>query len=153
MSMARLRPRITPARPGDCDALARILARWVRETPWMPNVNRPHEDRLYLYYLIDKAQVFVLRDWRGAMGFVIREGDMVHALYLAPRARGRGHGKRLLEAAKRDAGALVLWAYQANGRARAFYQREGFAEVEFTDGAGNDENLPDVRLEWKRCVA
>ena len=46
------------------------------------------------------------------------------------------------------AGHLTLWTFQANDGARRFYAREGFREVEFTDGAGNAEKLPDVRLEW-----
>lgn len=75
-------------------------------------------------------------------------GGEISALYLAPAARGRGLGKALLDEAKGQ-GRLSLWTFQANPGARAFYRREGFREVEFTAGAGNDEKLPDVRLEWQ----
>jgi len=37
--------------------------------------------------------------------------------------------------------------------ARRFYGREGFVEVEHTDGAGNEEGEPDVRLEWRPPAA
>jgi GNAT superfamily N-acetyltransferase len=47
---------------------------------------------------------------------------------------------------------LVLWTFQANSAAIAFYLREGFVEIERTDGAGNEEGLPDVRMIW-RCKA
>ena len=33
---------------------------------------------------------------------------------------------------------------------RAFYAREGFVEVDWTDGAGNEEHEPDVRCRWVR---
>jgi GNAT superfamily N-acetyltransferase len=43
---------------------------------------------------------------------------------------------------------LWLWTFQANAGARRFYERNGFAPVEFTDGAANEEHEPDVRYEW-----
>jgi len=49
---------------------------------------------------------------------------------------------------ERPAG-LQLWTFQVNDEARRFYGREGFVEVEHTDGAGNEEGEPDVRLEWR----
>ena len=91
-----------------------------------------------------------MRDWRGPQGFLARDGEMIHALYLRPKARRRGFGKALLDQAKAETPRLTLWAFQANAQARRFYAREGFAEVEETDGAGNDEKLPDVRLTWER---
>ena len=42
--------------------------------------------------------------------------------------------------------SLQLWTFQVNDRARAFYARHGFREVELTDGATNEEHEPDVRL-------
>ena len=140
--------RLAPARPRDAGALARILAGWARETAWMPEV--PRDAKGYLARLIRKYDVLTLRDWRGPQGFLAREGEMIHALYLRPRVRGRGFGKALLDRAKAESPRLTLWAFQANAKARRFYAREGFSEVEETDGAGNDEKLPDVRLTWER---
>jgi GNAT superfamily N-acetyltransferase len=83
-------------------------------------------------------------------GFLARERDEVLALYLAPEVRGRGVGKALLDAAKERRERLTLWVFQRNAGALRFYAREGFAEVERTDGARNDERLPDVRMVWER---
>ena len=55
------------------------------------------------------------------------------------RARLKGHTVEQLKQA-------IDHVYEADG----FYVREGFTEVELTDGAGNDEGLPDVRLVWHR---
>jgi putative acetyltransferase len=38
--------------------------------------------------------------------------------------------------------------FQANERARRFYEKRGCVPVEFTDGSGNEEKTPDVRYRW-----
>jgi len=141
--------RLVPAKPADAGPLARILADWIDETDWMPDIHTPEEDCRFLTGLIDRCDVVTVRNWRGLLGFIARDGIMIHALYLAPRARGRGLGKRLLDIAKSRSDQLELWSFQSNTGARAFYAREGFSEVEMTDGAGNDEKVPDVRLIWQ----
>ena len=140
--------RLAPAKPHDAAALGRILADWIDETPWMPKIHTPDEDRKFLDRLISDNEVMTLHNWRGPQGFLARDGAIVHALYLQPAARRRGQGKRLLDWAKAHSPHLTLWTFQANTGARAFYAREGFAEVEMTDGARNDEVVPDVRLVW-----
>jgi len=45
-------------------------------------------------------------------------------------------------------GGLSLWAFAANHGAIAFYGRAGFVEVLRTDGSGNEERQPDVRMRW-----
>jgi GNAT superfamily N-acetyltransferase len=140
--------RLGPAEPGDARALARILGGWVAETPWMPRIHSAEDDLRHAERLIDRMEVTVARNWRGAQGFLARDGEVVQALYLAPRARCRGYGSRLVAAAQAAVSRLELWCFQANHGALRFYARHGFTEVERTAGMGNDEKLPDVRLEW-----
>ncbi len=128
------------------------MSGWIAETAWIPNLHSAGEDTRYLRHLIDTSDVIVLRNWRGLQGFLARHDETVHALYLRPGARGRGWGAKLLDVAKARTPRLSLWAFQANTGARAFYAREGFVEVETTDGAGNDEHLPDVRLVWEGAL-
>lgn len=141
--------RLAPARQKDAVPLAAILWDWAAETPWMPKLHARPDTEVFLERLITNAEVTCLRNWNGVHGFIAREGEMIHALYLRPGAQGRGWGARLLDHAKARCDALTLWAFQANADARAFYRREGFVEVEETDGAGNDEKLPDVRMVWR----
>lgn len=140
--------RLARASARDVPRLAKILGGWTRETVWMPELHDVEADRAHVAMLLDRFEVTAARNWRGAQGFLARGGHWVHSLYLAPQARGQGVGRRLLDAAKARAGRLELWCFQANLDARRFYRREGFAEVEFTNGADNDEKLPDVRLVW-----
>jgi ribosomal protein S18 acetylase RimI-like enzyme len=74
---------------------------------------------------------------------------MVEHLYVKPDAQRAGIGSTLLDAAKaRRPAGLRLWVFQRNEGARAFYAKHGFAEVERTDGAANEEREPDVLLAW-----
>lgn len=62
------------------------------------------------------------------------EGDrvgLVDSLYVLPAAQGRGIGARLLAAAADafaadGASRVVLWVFEANAPARAFYARQGW---------------------------
>lgn len=140
--------RLRPATPDDASALARILGDWVRETGWLPVLHTREEDLGFLTHLIATTDVIVAED--GPMlGFLALDGKDVRALYLAPDARGRGVGRALLGRAKAGRDRLSLWTFEANPRAVAFYRREGFRVVERTDGSGNEEGLPDLRMVWE----
>lgn len=143
-------PRIGTARRWEARAIARILWAFGEETPWLPQPRTRAEIRAMAVRLIRAGQVRVARRHGRVLGFAIRDGAELHALYVARPARGRGIGKALLDAAKAAEPALGLFAHEANARARAFYAREGFTEAGGSDGSGNDEGLPDVRLVWER---
>ncbi len=142
---------IDAARAEDAPACARILSDWRRETAWMPLRQDPVRDRDFLADLIARGWVSVVRDGARLAGFMARDGGEIHALYVAASHRGQGVGHALLEQAKSAVPRLRLWTFQADARARAFYLREGFGELCRTDGAGNDDGLPDIRYEWSRA--
>ena len=82
-------------------------------------------------------------------GVLVLDGSELDQLYLAPEHRGRGLGERCVDLAKeRRPDGLSLWCFQVNAPARRFYERQGFVEVEQTDGARNEECEPDVRCRW-----
>lgn len=142
--------RMTDATLADAAPLARILGDWVRETGWMPLLHSRAEDEAFLVGMIGTHTVRVA--WRGAetCGFLGRRGGRVSALYLARGARGLGLGKALLDEVKAVEPEIQLWTFAANPGAIAFYRREGFEVRERTDGSGNEEGLPDLRLAWRR---
>lgn len=129
----------------DAQALTRVLGDWVRETGWMPVLHSRDEDMGFLRHQIACAEVWCV----DGAGFIARQGEEVPALYLAPDARGQGLGAALLTRAKQGRTRLQLWTFQKNVGALRFYARKGFAEIDRTNGAENDEKLPDVRLEWR----
>ena len=134
--------------PEDAPAAAAIMNDWIDGRDWMPRVHTPEEvEAFYRDFVFAKREVWVIGDPVQAFMSLDVEGDMVMALYVA--VPGQGLGKALLDHAKAGRRVLGLWTFQANEDARRFYAREGFREVEFTEG-DNEEGLPDVRLRWER---
>ena len=143
--------QISAAWPADALACGAIMSEWIEETPWMPRVHSRVEDRGFLETMIGRGWVLVARGGDVVEGFLIRDQQEVHALYVKREARSRGVGKALLLRAKAVEPVLKLWTFQANRRAQSFYLREGFIETGRSDGAGNDEGLPDIRYEWRHA--
>ncbi len=144
---------LKPARKADGAAIGSILSGWIDETDWMPRIHTREQDLEHGCMLVDVCNVSLARSGDQVVGFLARQGDEIQALYLARDARGQGVGARLLEQAKGQAEQLALWSFQANCAALRFYLWHGFVEDQRTDGAGNDEGLPDVHLVWKRNSA
>lgn len=144
--------RLRPATPLDAGRVGAILSAWVDETPWMPRIHTRAEDIGFAGLMVERGWVTVSES-ETITGFLARNGDDIHALYIDPAARGQGIGSTLLTDAMRRKDQLTLWTFQANTRAQAFYERHGFAPVEHTDGSGNDEGLPDIRYHWQRTDA
>jgi ribosomal protein S18 acetylase RimI-like enzyme len=103
--------------------------------------------------MIARGWVSVVEENGTVVGFAACDGQDLNALYVARQARGRGVGSRLLRTLMSGRKALELWTFEANTGAQRFYARHGFVEVARTDGARNDEQLPDIRYVWKREAA
>jgi len=101
--------------------------------------------------ILKDCEVIVAEDASGIISFLARQGEEVRLLYTRPDRIGCGAGTQLIEAAKSSGvDALELWCFQANIRARRFYEARGFQAICFTDGADNEEKSPDVRYRWER---
>ena len=83
------------------------------------------------------------------VGFMALVGNDVDQLYVLPGYYRRGVGRKLLDLAKaRSPSRLLLYTFQRNRRARAFYESQGFRIIDMTDGLRNEEKEPDIRYEW-----
>jgi len=136
------------AAEADLPALARILSDWVADTPWMPKLHIREADLGFLHELYHSGSLRLIGD--APHGFLARHDAEIPALFVAAPARRKGAGKALIRDAMAASPVLQLWTFQANTPAREFYLSLGFVETERTDGSGNEERLPDVRLEWRR---
>ncbi|RYF89477.1 MAG: GNAT family N-acetyltransferase [Caulobacteraceae bacterium] len=131
---------------------APAIAALYRLSAWHPHIHTPQEDLAFFSErMLPHQTVWVIEDGQGAVAAYAAgvEGWLNH-LFVRPDAQGQGHGSRLLDQVRTGAGTLQLWTFQGNTRARGFYERRGFVAVEFTDGEGNEEKIPDVRYEWRR---
>ena len=149
---------IRRATPADAPEIAAVQARaWrhayadIVEPERMPTVE--HQAPRWVA-LIDGGGLVHVWDQDGrVVGFATagpgREDASVgelYAIYVDPPAQGAGVGAQLLAAAEqslRDAGhpIAILWTFEANGLARAFYERHGWR----ADGGQQVHLAPEVR--------
>lgn len=140
---------IRPAKTEDVPEIVALLRAWINETPWMPELHSQSSMLRFWGGRVSETVTVLAESPCGVLGFMTRDQDCLSALYLASEARGRGIGKALLDTAKQGADPLKLWVFEANHRARAFYEREGFSEVRRTSG-DNEEELPDILMKWSK---
>ena len=96
-----------------------------------------------------ECDVHVAVDDGRVVGVLALHDGWLEHLYLLPSHTGSGIGSELVRLAQElSPDGLQLWVFQSNEPARRFYARHGFVEVERTDGAGNMERAPDVRMAW-----
>ncbi|MFL5580616.1 MAG: GNAT family N-acetyltransferase [Gemmatimonadaceae bacterium] len=138
----------------DADAAAALYlrARRAAEPAIPPGIHPDYDVRRWMRErLVAPGHVWLAHDGNAALlGLVALTPGWVEQLYVEPTRTGEGIGGALLDFAKaRSAGVLKLWTFAGNAGARRFYERHGFAAVEWTDGSGNEEGAPDVLYVWR----
>jgi GNAT superfamily N-acetyltransferase len=119
--------------------------------PWLPALHTPDEVHWYFKTMVLPVErVLVAREGVKVVGFVSVNQAWLNHLYIAPDHWGVGVGTKLLDTVRADTDYFQLWVFQGNTRARQFYSSRGFSEREMTDGHRNEENEPDVRMDWVR---
>ena len=83
------------------------------------------------------------------MGLLVLDGSKLDWFFVDPVAQSRGVGSALIEHAKAlSPSGLTLWVFESNRRAPGILRATGFVIVARTDGAGNEEKVPDIRYAW-----
>jgi GNAT superfamily N-acetyltransferase len=146
------------AGPEDADAIADLYtAAREHAVPQMPPAMHTNaEDRAYVAARLveDDVTMWVAEahtdDLPDLLGFASCTPTWLNGLYVRPDLKGQGIGSLLLdvvEATHPD--GYELWVFESNIGARRLYERRGLVEVERTDGSGNEEKSPDIRMAWR----
>jgi GNAT superfamily N-acetyltransferase len=121
--------------------------------PAVPPLVHDNDDvrRWFVEVVVAQRELWLVEDPdAGVVGIMVLDGDWVDQLYVEPGLTGRGVGSALIEVAQRERPTgLQLRTFQSNDGAQRVYRRHGFVEAERTDGRGNEEGAPDVRLAWR----
>jgi GNAT superfamily N-acetyltransferase len=142
---------LRPAVADDAAAVATVLIESRRVLmPFAPSVHDEADVRQWVKdQLLTSTNVTVAAvdgALVGVMATSQRDGcAWIEQLYVLPSQVARGFGAALLaEALERLPRPVQLYCFQANTRARGFYERRGFRALSFGDGAGNEERCPDA---------
>jgi len=119
--------------------------------PWLRVMHSAEETRWWMtQVVVPRLEVWVAERDGTMLGFAALQDEWLEHLYVDPSGWRAGAGSMLLNHAKqRRPEGLILWTFQRNALARAFYRKHDFTEVRETDGAMNEEREPDVMLEWQ----
>ena len=145
-----------PAVPGDAEALASVYLRSRRElVACAPLAHSDEEIRAWIRgRLIPAGRTTVALVGGEVVGLLAvsskPDESWIDQLYLLPERIGEGIGTVLLERALAELPPPIrLYTFQANARARHFYEARGFEAIAFGNGSHNEERCPDVLYEWR----
>lgn len=140
---------IRPLRPDEVPEVAAFYIDIQADT--VPTIHPLYEVIDYITTVrVANGSSYVLEQNGNILGWLDVAEGWVNHLYVRRGDTGKGIGKELLTYAKfKSPMGLQLWTFQVNERARRFYKREGFQEVELTNGENCEEKHPDVRLVWE----
>jgi GNAT superfamily N-acetyltransferase/chorismate mutase len=143
---------LRPATAADLPALADIhlAARRTAGDAFPPGVHSDDEVRGWVsgWDLTTYDVWLATRDGQVA-GYSRSTPTWLDDLYVHPDHQGNGVGSALFETVTaHHPDGFCLWVFESNAPARAFYRRHGCLELERTDGSGNEERSPDIRVAW-----
>lgn len=142
------------ATPADAAQIAEILilAR-LAFMPYAPSAHTQNEVQAWAFNQLVPSGVVTVAESNGEVIGVMAlsrelECSWITQMYVHPSRVGRGIGATLLAHAMAKLSPPVrLHTFQANTKARRFYERHGFVAIAFSDGSSNEERCPDVLYE------
>lgn len=146
--MPSMYSRVHPLQPQEVPEVAAFYIDIQADT--VPTIHPLHEVIDYITNVrVTNGSSYVLEQNGKILGWLDVADGWVNHLYVRRDETGKGIGKELLTYAKlKSPKGLQLWTFQVNDGGRRFYAREGFQEVELTNGENCEEKQPDVRLVW-----
>jgi GNAT superfamily N-acetyltransferase/chorismate mutase len=144
--------QLRPASEADLPAVAEVhLASRAAAVPAIPpGVHTDDEGRAWVAsWELSAYDVWLALRGDEVVGYSRATPTWLDDLYVLPTAQGQGVGAALLDLVKAQRpDGFGLWVFESNEPARRFYAHHGLVELERTDGSGNEEQAPDIKMVW-----
>jgi GNAT superfamily N-acetyltransferase len=116
---------------------------------YLPSLHTDDETRAFIAGVVAGKETWVAERNGAVVGFAVVDGGWLEHLYVHPSRFNTGTGAKLFEqATQQHPQGFQLWVFQKNAGARRFYEHHGCALEKLTDGADNEEKLPDALYIW-----
>lgn len=148
---------LRPATAADAPRIAEVYLRSFHDL--IPTVKLAHTDdqvRAWIRdHVVPSGHVTVAERNGEIVGMMSTESgeehSWIHHLYIHPKEIRKGVGTALLKRAQELLPPPIrLYTFQSNQTARHFYEHHNFRAIQFGDGSTNEENAPDILLEWTK---
>lgn len=140
---------LRPATDADLAAVVAVQIASRESAAMPPGIHPEHEVTAWLTAKLATDDVWVAESGGVVVGYARMTPGWLDDLYVVPEHAGAGVGSALLDVVKAQLpGGFCLWVFEMNTPARGFYARHGLVELERTDGEGNEEKAPDIRMAW-----
>ena len=144
---------IRRATPADAPEAAEVFLASRATMTYLPHLHTDEETRNFIRGVVTGKESWVAERDGKIVGFAVVDGGWLEHLYVHPSRFNTDTGSRLFaQAAREHPQGFQLWVFQQNVGARRFYERHGCALVRLTDGADNEEKLPDALYVWPAKV-
>lgn len=138
-------------RPASDEALA-VATLWLRSrraaAPAIPpTVDGDDEVEAWLRdVVLPTYELWLIGPPPSPFAMMVLSRGWVEQLYVAPDRFRQGYGSKLLRFAQSRNDELLLWTFEANAGAGAFYEKHGFVAVGVSPE--NEEGTSAVRYRW-----
>lgn len=140
---------IRRATPKDAPDAAEVFLASRATMNYLPHLHTDEETRNFIRRVVGEAETWIADRDGEVVGFAVIHNRWLHHLYVDPSRFNTNTGGRLFErVCQEHPEGFQLWAFQQNTGARRFYERHGCALVRLTNGADNEEKLPDALYVW-----
>ncbi len=140
---------IRRSEPDDASKAAEIFVAARATMTYLPSLHTDDETRAFIAGVVASKETWVAERNGAVVGFAVVDGGWLEHLYVHPTRFNTGTGAKLFEqVTARHPQGFQFWAFQQNAGARRFYERHGCALLRLTDGADNEEKLPDALYVW-----
>ena len=140
---------IRRATPADAQAIADVFLDARATMTYLPQLHSQDETRGFIASVVRDKETWAADREGRIVGFAVVDGGWLEHLYVHPSRFNTATGHKLFtQVTARHPQGFQLWVFQQNAGARRFYERHGCALVRLTDGADNEEKVPDALYVW-----